>query len=200
MTQYKDKSIKARASNKTSYIPAGLLTYPTLMAADILLYDVVKIPVGQDQFQHLELTRNLAERFNNKFGEVFTVPQAVVNKNVLKIMDLQEPTKKMSKSSANEKSIIKVLDEPALIRKKIASAITDSENLIKYDPVNKPGVSNLLTILHAISETPIETLEKNFIGKNYKDLKDAVSDALVNELEPIQKRYYELIKSDQVQK
>jgi len=200
MTQYKDKSVRAKASNKTSYIPAGLLTYPTLMAADILLYDAVRIPVGQDQFQHLELTRNLAERWNNKFGKLFTVPKAITDKDVLKIMDLQEPTKKMSKSSANPKAIIKILDEPDVIRKKIASAITDSENIIKHDPKNKPGVSNLLVILKALTNKEFHELEKEFKDKNYRDLKESVAEALIQELEPIQKRYKELFHSNKVEK
>jgi len=202
MTQYKDKAQRQKAKNGTNFIPAGLLNYPVLMAADILIYDIDLVPVGQDQIQHVELARNLAEKMNKRFGngeQLFAMPEALVNKEVLKIMDLQVPTKKMSKSSDNDKSIIKVLDEPELIRKKIASAITDSENIIRYDQENKPGVSNLMLILKTLTGKSFETIEQEFTGKNYKDLKDAVTDALLAELTPIQERYKKLYNSPEVE-
>ncbi|AUB31329.1 tryptophan--tRNA ligase [Spiroplasma floricola] len=198
MTQFKDKSTKVKSENGTEYIPTGLLTYPVLMAADILLYDPAFVPVGKDQKQHIELARNIAERMNNKFGEMFTIPGDYTPKVGSKIMDLQDPTKKMSKSAANPKSFIALLDDINEVRKKIKSAVTDSENLIKYDPENKPGVSNLLTIYSALKDVSIEETESFFEGKDYGFLKEEVSNVVVELLEKIQKRFKELSNSDLV--
>ncbi|WP_027062979.1 tryptophan--tRNA ligase [Mesoplasma seiffertii] len=198
MTQYKDKSQKAEESGK-GYIPAGLFTYPTLMAADILLYDAEFVPVGIDQKQHVELTRDLAMRMNNRYGEMFVIPECLVTENKLKIMDLQDPTKKMSKSSDNPKAIIKMLDSPADIRSKITAAVTDSENLIKHDPIKKPGVTNLIDIYTTLKNIPLEQALLRWEGKNYKDLKDDVIEALLEVMEPIQARYKELYNSAEVE-
>lgn len=193
MTQYKDKSLKA--ANKTSYIPSGLLTYPTLMAADILLYDANYVPVGIDQVQHVELTRTLAERMNKTYQQdLFVLPEALIPTKTPKIMDLQDPTKKMSKSSTNEKAFIRILDEPDLIRKKINSALTDSEDKVYYNLKTKPGISNLMTIYSAITGLTHPEIEQQFLNKNYQEFKTAVSDALIKELSPIQERY-QLLKS-----
>lgn len=189
MVQFKDKSQKLANQNS---IPAGLFNYPTLMAADILLYEPDFVPVGVDQKQHVELTRDLAIRFNHRFGETFKLPEPLLTKNKIKIMDLQEPTKKMSKSSTNPKSLIYILDEPSVIRKKIASALTDSENLIYFDPEKKPGVANLMTIYALLTDTIPEATIVHWEGKNYKDLKDEVAEEIIKALTPIQKRYAEL--------
>ncbi|WP_338985393.1 tryptophan--tRNA ligase [Spiroplasma endosymbiont of Diplazon laetatorius] len=200
MTQFKDKSTKVKSENGTEFIPTGLLTYPVLMAADILLYDPEFVPVGKDQKQHIELTRNIAERMNNKFGEMFTIPGEYTPKIGSKIMDLQDPTKKMSKSAANPKSFIALLDDINEVKKKIKSAVTDSENLIKFDPENKPGVSNLLTIYSALKNISIEETEEHFEGKDYGVLKEEVSEVVVDLLEKIQARFKELSESDLVEK
>jgi tryptophanyl-tRNA synthetase len=157
MTQYKDKMQKQVAG-----VSSALLTYPVLMAGDILLYNADFVPVGEDQRQHLELTRNLAERFNSRFSDTFTVPKQLIAKVGAKIMSLQEPTKKMSKSDALDKASIFLLDPENIIRKKIASAVTDSDGIIKFDPVNKPGISNLLTIYSCATNTPIEELVEKY--------------------------------------
>ncbi|AHI52607.1 tryptophan--tRNA ligase [Spiroplasma culicicola] len=198
MTQFKDKSTKIKSENGTEFIPTGLLIYPSLMAADILLYDPAFVPVGKDQKQHIELTRNIAERMNNKFGEMFSIPQEYTPKLGSKIMDLQDPSKKMSKSASNPKSYIALLDDLDVVRKKIKSAITDSENLIKYDPENKPGVSNLLTIYSSLTSKTMEEVETHFEGKDYGILKDEVADVVVELLSKIQTRYNELFNSQQV--
>ncbi len=190
MTQYKDKKAK-----QTEGVSSGLLEYPCLMAADILLYDADCIPVGQDQKQHLELTRTLADRFNNKYGETFVVPEPFIAKAGAKIMSLSEPTKKMSKSDPNPKSYISVLDDVNIIKKKIKSAVTDLDAKVAYDPENKPGISNLLTILSCCTDTPIDELAKKYANSNYATFKEDVANAVVAELEPIQKRYNELINS-----
>ena len=196
MTQYKDKMVKQVAG-----VSSALLTYPVLMAADILLYNADYVPVGEDQKQHLELTRDLAQRFNSRYSDTFKIPEALIPKNgAAKIMSLQEPTKKMSKSDPIDKACIYLLDEPNIIRKKIASAVTDSDETIKYDPINKPGVSNLLTILSATTNKEIKDLEKEYEGKGYGDFKKDVAEAVVNMLEPIQKRYNELLTSDELDK
>ncbi|ATZ17901.1 tryptophan--tRNA ligase [Mesoplasma melaleucae] len=195
MTQFKDKSAKQGESENIS-IPTGLFTYPCLMAADILLYDPKYVPVGVDQKQHLELSRDIAIRMNNKYGEMHIVPEPILTKGNIKIMDLQDPTKKMSKSSNNPKAVIKMLDTPAEITNKIKSAITDSENLIKYDPVNKPGVSNLMNIYAIIKNFSIDDCHKRWAGKNYKDLKDDVTEALLELIIPIHEKYNEIIKGD----
>ncbi|AUM62452.1 tryptophan--tRNA ligase [Spiroplasma monobiae] len=200
MTQFKDKSTKVKSENGTEFIPTGLLTYPVLMAADILMYDPEFVPVGKDQKQHIELARNIGERMNNKFGEMFTIPEHYTPKIGSKIMDLQDPTKKMSKSAANPKSFIALLDNIEDVKKKIKSAVTDSENIIKFDPENKPGVSNLLTIYSALKNISIEETEKFFEGKDYGVLKEEVSSVVVELLEGIQKRFDELSNSDLVDK
>ena len=194
MTQYKDKMVK-----QVSGVSSALLTYPVLMAADILLYNADAVPVGEDQKQHLEITRDLAQRFNSRYSETFKLPEPLIPKNgAAKIMSLQEPTKKMSKSDPIDKACIFLLDEPNVIRKKIASAVTDSDGIIKYDPVNKPGVSNLLTILSAASNKDIKDLEQEYVGRGYGEFKKDVAEAVVNMLEPIQKRYNELLNSDEI--
>lgn len=190
MTQYKDKSEGKEG------VSSALLTYPSLMAADILLYQTHIVPVGEDQTQHLELTRDLAQRFNNRFGDTFTIPEIRIPKVGARIMSLQDPTKKMSKSDENVKGFISMLDEPKKIEKKIKSAVTDSEGIVKYDKENKPGVSNLLTIYASCTGQSIEEIEKKYEGKGYGDFKKGVAEAVINLLEPIQKRYYELIESD----
>ncbi|MEW9674964.1 tryptophan--tRNA ligase [Lentibacillus sp. L22] len=192
MTQFKDKAAGKEA------VSAALLTYPPLMAADILLYQTNLVPVGEDQTQHLELTRNLAQRFNNKFNDIFTLPQISVPKVGARIMSLQEPTKKMSKSDSNEKAFISMLDEPKKIEKKIKSAVTDSEGIVKFDRDNKPGISNLLTILSACSGESIEKLEADFAGKGYGEFKQAVANAVVQILGPIQDRYDALIETTEL--
>ncbi|KAF5279610.1 hypothetical protein FQR65_LT15358 [Abscondita terminalis] len=198
MTQFKDKSTKLKLDNGTSFIPTGILTYPTLMAADILLYDVNLVPVGKDQKQHIELARNIAERMNNKFGEMFTLPEEYTPKLGSKIMDLQDPTKKMSKSSDNLKSFIALLDPIDQIKNKIKSAVTDSENIIKYDVENKPGVSNLLTIIASIKGIDVTDVENQLKGKNYGDLKEEVANCVIPLIEKIQENYKRLYNSQEV--
>ena len=193
MTQFKDKKVKQVAG-----VSAGLLTYPSLMAADILLYDADIVPVGVDQKQHLELTRNLAERFNTKYGETFVVPEPIIAKTGAKIMSLVDPTKKMSKSDENPKSYISLLDEIPVIVKKIKSAVTDSDTSIKYDLDNKPGISNLLTIYSCISGLTIAELEDKYANSNYGEFKSDLATVVANEIEPIQKRYNELINSKEL--
>ncbi|HLQ98005.1 MAG TPA: tryptophan--tRNA ligase [Candidatus Dormibacteraeota bacterium] len=190
MTQFKDKSDGRDA------VSSALFTYPALMAADILLYQTDIVPVGDDQTQHLELTRDVAERFNNRFGETFTIPEIRIPEVGARIMSLQDPTKKMSKSDENERGFISMLDSPKKIEKKIKSAVTDSEGIVKYDKENKPGVSNLLTIYASCTGESIETIEKEYEGKGYGDFKAGVAKAVIQLLQPIQDRYYELIESD----
>ncbi|GAB3059922.1 tryptophan--tRNA ligase [Virgibacillus ainsalahensis] len=189
MTQFKDKSSGKEA------VSAGLLTYPPLMAADILLYNTDIVPVGEDQKQHLELTRNLAQRFNNKFNDIFTIPEVRIPKVGARIMSLQDPTKKMSKSDENVKGFISMLDEPKKIEKKIKSAVTDSEGIVKYDKENKPGVSNLLTIYSSCTGETVESLEAKYEGKGYGEFKQDVANAVVDVLKPIQDKYDALIDS-----
>ena len=185
MTQFKDKSAK-HADN----INAGLFTYPALMAADILLYQADMVPVGEDQRQHLEITRDLAERFNNIYGDVFKVPDAYIAKVGARIMGLQEPTRKMSKSeSDNDNNVIFVLDDLNLIANKIKRAVTDSDTEVRYDPENKPGVSNLLSIYSAINGKTPEENALEFAGKGYGDFKKTVADAVVEEIRPIQEEF-----------
>ncbi len=192
MTQFKSKSQGKEA------VSAGLLTYPPLMAADILLYNADIVPVGDDQKQHMELTRDLAERFNKRYGEIFTIPEAKIPKVGARIMSLQEPTKKMSKSDENQKAFISMLDTPKQIEKKIKSAVTDSEGVIKYDPENKPGVSNLLAIYSILSDRSIADLEKDYEGKGYGVFKKDLAEVVIETLAPIQKRYNELINSEEL--
>ncbi|RKO61529.1 tryptophan--tRNA ligase [Caldibacillus debilis] len=190
MTQYKDKAQKHGES-----IPAGLLSYPPLMAADILLYETDFVPVGEDQKQHLELTRDLAERFNKKYENIFKIPDIILPEKGARIMSLQDPTKKMSKSDANRKAFISLLDEPKQIEKKIKSAVTDSEGIIRYDKERKPGISNLLVIYSALSGQPIPDLEKRYEGKGYGEFKADLAEVIIRELRPIQEKYYEIIDS-----
>ncbi|WP_339063535.1 tryptophan--tRNA ligase [Tepidibacillus marianensis] len=192
MTQFKDKS------TKKDNFTAGLFTYPALMAADILLYDADLVPVGDDQKQHLELTRDLAERFNNKYGETFVVPDPYIPKVGGRIMSLLEPTKKMSKSDENPGSYIAVLDEPDVIRKKILRAVTDSFNIIQYNPEEQPAISNLLTIYSLFAEKSIEEIVQQYHGKGYGLFKKELAEVVVNALSPIQSRYKELFESDEL--
>ncbi|NLZ87914.1 MAG: tryptophan--tRNA ligase [Clostridiales bacterium] len=187
MTQYKDKSARHKDN-----VNAGLFTYPVLMAADILLYQAQVVPVGTDQKQHLEITRDIAERFNAVYGDVFVIPEPYIPKETAKIMSLTDPERKMSKSDDAE-SFVSLLDDEATIRRKFRRAVTDSDAAIRMDPEQKPGVSNLLTILSVMSGRCIEVLCDEFEGKGYGVLKDAVADAVIGVLTPIQQRYHELI-------
>ena len=193
MTQFKDKSEKQAA--KGQGIGVGLFMYPVLMAADILLYDVDFVPVGDDQKQHLELTRDLAERFNNRFGETFKIPEPLIAKTGARIMSLQEPTKKMSKSDDNPRNFILMTDEPNVIRKKIKSAVTDSDGIIAFDRENKPGLSNLLEIYSVITGESIDSIAARYEGCGYGQFKSDLAEVVVAELEPIQNRMKELLNS-----
>ncbi|MCI8271410.1 MAG: tryptophan--tRNA ligase [Erysipelotrichaceae bacterium] len=190
MTQYKDKTAKGETN-----ITAGLFTYPSLMAADILLYDADYVPVGIDQKQHVELTRNIAERFNNKYGETFIIPEPVIPKVGAKIMSLQDPTKKMSKSDETTKGAIYLLDEPAVARKKIMSAVTDSIGIIRYDEVNQPGIANLLTIHSVLSKESIEDIVERFSNHGYGDLKKEIGQLVFDFLSELQDRFKEIKNS-----
>jgi len=192
MTQFKDKSQKAGADTAS----VGLFTYPILQAADILLYQPKAVPVGEDQRQHIELTRDLALRFNSRFGNTFTIPEAVILKETAKIYDLQNPTAKMSKSAADPKGLVNIMDDNSTILKKIKSAVTDTDGIIKFDRESKPGVSNLLGIHSAISGRSIESLEEQFAGEGYGALKAEVADVVIAAIEPIRERTQELM-SDQ---
>ncbi|NCX64290.1 MAG: tryptophan--tRNA ligase [Actinobacteria bacterium] len=189
MTQFKDKSQKGGVEVSS----VGLFTYPILQAADILLYRPKSVPVGEDQRQHLELTRDLAMRFNSRFGKTFEVPEAHILKETAKIFDLQDPTAKMSKSTQDPKGLINLMDEPAQITKKIKSAVTDTDGEIRFDREAKPGVSNLLGIFSAVTGKSMESIETEFAGKGYGDLKGAVADAVVALTEPMQARTKELL-------
>lgn len=187
MTQFKDKSAKL----KENAIGLGLFAYPVLMACDIVLYDATTIPVGEDQVQHIELTRDLVNRFNNRYGNILTMPKAELRKVGKRIMSLSDPTVKMSKS--DPKGDIFLKDEPAVIRKKIMSAVTDLGCEVKYDEENKPGISNLIQIYCAMKDISIEEAEKRFEGYRYGDFKNEVANAVLEELEPFQARYREII-------
>ncbi|MCM2533692.1 tryptophan--tRNA ligase [Neobacillus pocheonensis] len=189
MTQFKDKSYGKEA------VSASLLTYPPLMAADILLYNTDLVPVGEDQKQHMELTRDLAERFNKKYNDILTIPEIRIPKVGARVMSLQEPTKKMSKSDVNKKSFITPLDDPKQIEKKIKSAVTDSEGIVKFDKENKPGVSNLLSIYSILGGKSIADLEEMYNGKGYGDFKGDLAEVVVNVFKPIQEKYYHLMES-----
>jgi tryptophanyl-tRNA synthetase len=189
MTQFKDKAQRFGADGTT----VGLFAYPTLMAADILLYDTEVVPVGDDQKQHIELTRNLAERFNSRFGETFVVPRGTYPEEGARIYDLQEPTSKMSKSAATDAGLIWLLDEPSKTRKKIMRAVTDTGSEVRYDWAEKPGVTNLLEIYTAITGTTPPAAEDEFAGKGYGDFKRTVADAVIAELEPVRARALELL-------
>lgn len=186
MTQFKDKSTKREGE----FISAGLFTYPALQAADILLYDANDVPVGEDQRQHVEITRDIALRFNHRFGDTFVVPQAVHPKTGARVMDLQDPTSKMSKSAATENGIIYLLDGNSAIEKKFKRAVTDSDSEVFYDREKKPGVSNLLDILSACTQTPIDALVDQY--SQYGPLKKDTGDAVIAVVEPIRSRYQEL--------
>ncbi len=194
MTQFKDKSAKM----KESAIGLGLFAYPVLMACDIVLYDATIVPVGEDQVQHVELTRDLVNRFNNRYGDVLTMPKAELRKVGKRIMSLSDPTVKMSKSDPKGDVFLK--DDPKVIRKKIMSAVTDSGCEVKYDVENKPGISNLLTIYCAMKDISIEEAEERFKESRYGDFKKAVADAVLEELEPFQARYREILENKSYEK
>ncbi|MFE1903689.1 tryptophan--tRNA ligase [Streptomyces gardneri] len=189
MTQFKDKSAKQGADRAT----VGLFTYPILQVADILLYQANEVPVGEDQRQHIELTRDLAERFNGRFGDTFTVPKPYIVKETGKIYDLQDPTIKMSKSASTPKGLINLLDEPKVTAKKVKSAVTDTDTVIRFDPENKAGVSNLLTILSTLSGTSIADLEKSYEGKMYGALKTDLAEVMVDFVTPFRARTQEYL-------
>lgn len=193
MTQFKDKS------RKNQSFTSGLLTYPVLMAADILAYDVDYVPVGIDQKQHVELARDLADRFNKKYGDTFKLPEPLITKEGTKIMDLQDPTKKMSKSSESKKGVIYLLDDLDIIRKKIMSATTDSDNYIKFDVENKPGISNLINIYVSLSGLNIQEVEEKFKDSNYGEFKKEVANLVIEKVSIIQEKYNELLKSDELE-
>ncbi len=191
MTQFKDKTQKG-GSERSS---VGLFTYPILQAADILLYQANQVPVGEDQRQHLELTRDLATRFNNQFGQTFTVPEAYIVKETAKILDLQDPTSKMSKSSPS--GCIFILDEPSVVMKKFKTAVTDSGKDIKYDPENKPGVSNLISIIKSVTNNSIQEIEDSFVNKGYGDLKTYAGEVVVeNVINPFREKTNNLLNDE----
>ncbi|MDD2731990.1 MAG: tryptophan--tRNA ligase [Candidatus Pacebacteria bacterium] len=190
MTQYKEKSKEFKKD-----INAGLLNYPILMASDILLYKTDKVPVGKDQVQHVELARTIARKFNQRFGKVFVEPEALISKSGAKIMALDNPKKKMSKSLGPQ-NYISLFDEPELIKKKIMSALTDTGKNIKYDPVKKPGISNLLNIFSLITDREIKNLEKEFKSKGYSLFKKSLADSLINFLEPFRRKKKELLSRE----
>ena len=188
MTQFKDKSARREAE----FISAGLFTYPALQAADILLYDAEEVPVGDDQRQHIEITRDIAVRFNHRFGDTFVLPKAVHPKAGARVMDLQDPTSKMSKSAASESGLVFLLDDNASISKKFKRAVTDSDGEVKYDIANKPGVSNLLDILSASTRKPVDELVSQY--SQYGALKSDTGDAVIAVVEPIRSRFRELMQ------
>lgn len=189
MTQFKDKSAKGGEGSAS----VGLFAYPTLMAADILLYRPHYVPVGEDQRQHLELTRDLAQRFNSRFKKTFRLPEPYILKATAKLYDLQEPTRKMSKSSSSPAGLIEMLDDPKVTAKKIRSAVTDSGSEVRFDQEEKPGVSNLLTIHSALTGETIPSLEERFAGRMYGDLKKEVADVVVDFVTPFRDRTLELL-------
>lgn len=192
MIQFKEKS------KQNANFSVGLLTYPVLMATDILVVDADYVPVGVDQKQHVEITRDIAIRFNNKYGEVFKIPEAIITSVGTKIMDLVDPTKKMSKTEENPKGVICLLDNPDIARKKIMGATTDSEMKVKFDPENKPGISNLINIYAALTDRTIDEVEILFENANYGSFKKAVADVVCSFLEDIQSKYQELINSEYI--
>ncbi|WP_022878940.1 tryptophan--tRNA ligase [Microbacterium sp. B19] len=189
MTQFKDKSARygADATN------VGLFTYPVLMAADILLYQTDVVPVGDDQKQHIELTRDLAERFNKNFGETFTMPKPMIQRETARIYDLQNPTSKMSKSAESDAGVLWMLDEPKVSAKKIMRAVTDSEGAVRFDREEKPGVSNLLVIYSALTGREISSIEDEYAGRGYGDFKKGLAEVVVAEFEPVRERALELL-------
>lgn len=192
MIQFKEKS-----KNNANF-SAGLLTYPVLMATDILVVDADYVPVGIDQKQHVELTRDIAIRFNKKYGEVFKIPEPLITETGTKIMDLVAPSKKMSKTEENPKGVIGLLDDVNVARKKIMGATTDSEMSVRYDPDNKPGISNLINIYASLTDMSIKDVEDKFANSNYGEFKKAVADIVCELLEKIQKRYHELLDSKEL--
>jgi len=192
MIQFKEKS------KKNANFSVGLLTYPVLMAVDILTVDADYVPVGIDQKQHVELTRDIAIRFNKKYGDTFKIPEPMVTKVGTKIMDLVDPSKKMSKTEDNPKGVIGLLDDVKTVRKKIMGATTDSDMCVKYDMDNKPGISNLINIYASLTELTIEQVEEKFKNSNYGEFKTAVADIVCGFLEKIQKKYYELVDSHEL--
>jgi tryptophanyl-tRNA synthetase len=190
MTQFKDKSAKGGEGAAS----VGLFTYPILQAADVLLYRPQYVPVGEDQRQHLELTRDLAGRFNHRFKKTFRLPEPYILKETAKITDLQDPTAKMSKSASSPGGIIELLDDPKVSAKKIRSAVTDSDTAVRFDPENKPGVSNLLTIYTALTGRPIPELEKEYDGRGYGDLKKDLAEVVVDFVTPFRERTLELLE------
>ena len=185
MTQFKEKKEKAG-------VLAGLLTYPVLMAADILLYQADVVPVGEDQVQHIELTRSLAEKFNNRFGKTFTIPEALIQKDTARVMALDDPSKKMSKSAQNPDTYVALLDSPDEVRRKIKTAVTDSDKDVRYDEKIKPAVANLMRIFRAFSGKTLDQIESEYRAKGYAEFKRDLADLIVGQLEPIQKKYRDL--------
>lgn len=194
MIQFKEKS------KENANFSLGLLTYPTLMASDILYVDANYVPVGIDQKQHVELARDIAIRFNKKYGDTFTIPNPLIEESGTKIKDLKDPTKKMSKSEQNPAGVISLFDSPDVVRKKIASATTDSEMNVKFDEENKPGISNLINIVISLTDQTKEEVENMFVGKNYGEFKQYVASIVCDKLSKIQERYKELINSDELTK
>lgn len=195
MTQFKDKQAKGEKN-----LSGGLYTYPALMAADIILYDPDYVPVGEDQKQHVELTRDVAERMNNRYGKLFKVPEPLIAKVGARIMSLTDPSKKMSKSDESNKGCIYLLDTPKAARKKIMGAVTDSIGKVHFDPENQPGISNLMQILSSLSDDrPMADIEAEFEGKGYGEFKRAVADAVCAKLEEIQAKYQEIISGDLIE-
>ena len=193
MIQFKEKS------KKSANFSVGLLTYPVLMATDILVVDADYVPVGIDQKQHVELTRDIAIRFNNKYGDTFKIPEPLVTEVGTKIMDLVDPSKKMSKTEENPKGVIGLLDDINVARKKIMGATTDSEMCVKYDPENKPGISNLINIYASLTEMTIKDVEEKFKNSNYGEFKRSVADVVCTFLEKIQRRYNEIVDSEELE-
>ncbi|NLE72280.1 MAG: tryptophan--tRNA ligase [Actinomycetales bacterium] len=191
MTQFKDKAARSGAEGAN----VGLFTYPILQAADILLYDAALVPVGEDQRQHIEITRDLAQRINSRFGEVLVVPEPYIVRDTAKIYDLQDPTAKMSKSASSPNGLVEMLDEPAVVAKRIRSAVTDAEREIRFDPEAKPGVSNLLVIYSALSGRPIAELEAAYAGKGYGDLKKDLAEVVVGAVTPFRERVLGYLES-----
>ncbi|MBD3248290.1 tryptophan--tRNA ligase [Candidatus Falkowbacteria bacterium] len=191
MTQFKDKAGKNQEN-----VGVGLFDYPVLMAADILLYDTDIVPVGDDQLQHVELTRTLARRFNDRFGQTFKIPEARLQKVGARIMGLDDPTKKMSKSAKSELNYIALTDDPAKAKKKIMKATTDSDGRVKYDPKNKPGISNLMTIYSLLENTEIGVIEERYIGKGYGDFKKDLAEVVAEYLTNFQKTYYNITNTE----
>ena len=189
MTQFKDKSARHGSDSAT----VGLFAYPMLMAADILLYDASVVPVGDDQRQHVELTRDLAGRFNSRFGDTFVVPEATILKERARIYDLQDPTSKMSKSAASASGVVWVMDEPAVSAKKIRSAVTDDGREVRFDRGEKPGIANLLTIYSVLAERPVDELEQQYEGRGYGDLKKDLAEVVADTFGPIRARTLELL-------